>query len=112
MDKEGIRDLLEKMLPVSEGGPPTDANDRMVWISDVANAVHKIANTSPEGNKMEEGGRYLCTQVQTSGSCYMNGMLEIECLRVTDKAYHIKENGLITHWIQKSWKIEILEKLG
>ena len=111
MDKTGIRDLLEKMLPVSKDRPPTDNNDRQVWISDVAEAVHKIANTSPDGDKLEEGGRYLCTMVQTSSHSYSNGMLEVECLKVTEKAYQIRE-GLFTHWVQKDWKINILEKLG
>jgi len=49
--------------------------------------------------------------VQTSSHSYSNGMLEVECLKVTEKAYQIRE-GLFTHWVQKDWKIQILEKLG
>lgn len=111
MDKEGIRDLLEKMLPASKDRPPTDDNDRQVWISDVADAVHKIANTSPDGNKMEEGGRYLCTTIQKSNHSYSQGMIEVDCIKVTEKAYELRE-GLFTYWILKDWDVEILEKLG
>ena len=110
MDREGIRNMLEKMLP--EAGPPTENGDRTVWISDVIDVFYKVANTSPDDEKeFVEGGRYLCTSIKTSSHSFSNGMIEVKCLKVTEKAYCLEMDGK-TIWVQKSWHKTVLERLG
>ena len=104
--------MLETALPLRFEESLTDANDRTVWLSDVIDVFHQIANTSPDKkNELEEGGRYLCTQLQTSSHSFSNGMIEFKCLKVTEKAYCLElEEKFI--WVKKSWSKNILEKLG
>ena len=106
MDRNGIRNLLERMLK-SHPDDITDNNDRKVWISDVAEAFYKIANTDVNNpDELKPGGRYLCTGIRTSTHSKSHGMIEVECLEVTEKAYKVKMEGG-TKWIQKVWDIDI-----
>ena len=112
MDKEGIRSLLESKLRVLPDSV-TDNNDRQVWISDVADVFHEIANTKPDDDEkkvFKAGGRYLVTQIEKSQYTFSHGMKEVECLKVTENAYLIKI-GETTYWIKKNWSKEILEIL-
>ena len=112
MNKEGIRNLLEKMLPVKNPETITDCGDRTVWISDVAEVFYKIANTDLNNpNELKAGGKYLCTSVRTSNHGLTHGMIEVECLEVTEKAYKVIVDGT-PMWIQKEWKMSILEVLN
>jgi hypothetical protein len=111
MDKNGIRNLLERMLK-SHPDDITDNNDRKVWISDVAEAFYKIANTDLNNpDELKPGGRYLCTSIKVSEHSWKQGMTELQCLEVTEKAYKVKVDGDVL-WLQKTWSIDILEVLN
>ena len=111
MDRNGIRNLLERMLK-SHRDDITDNNDRKVWISDVADAFYKIANTdinNPE--ELKAGGRYLCTSIKVSEHSWHQGLAELECLEVTEKAYKVEIEGKVM-WLEKGWSRDILEVLN
>jgi len=111
MDRAGITDFVEKNLPIHEEYV-TDANDRMVWVSEVIDLFHKVSNTTPEDDFVE-GGRYLCELVQESETAKVWGIREIKCHKVTENAYYLEDiQKEKFFWIKKEWSKIILEKLG
>ena len=111
MNKDGIRNLLERMLE-SHPDDITDNNDRKVWISDVADVFYKIANTDLNNpDELRAGGKYLVTKINWGGGHWSSGMMEITCVEVTQKAYKLREGGK-ERWVPKNTSIEILEVLN